>query len=34
MSLLVTAAGGGSAPNPIAGQFLDVARQARDLVMR
>ena len=34
MSLLLTAAGGGSAPNLIEGQFLDYARHARDLVMR
>ena len=34
MSLLVAVAGGGAAPNLIAGQFLDYARHARDLVMR
>ena len=34
MSLLLAAAGGGSAPNLIADQFRDGARDARDLVMR
>ena len=34
VSLLAAAAGGLIAPGPIAGQFLDYARLARDLVMR
>ena len=34
VTLLVAAVGGVSVPGPIAGQFLDYARLARDLVMR
>jgi general secretion pathway protein A len=34
ITLLVAAVGGVSVPGPIAGQFLDYARLARDLVMR
>jgi hypothetical protein len=34
IALLAAAVGGVSVPGPIAGQFLDYARLARDLVMR